>query len=47
MGMKIVRDRKAKKIWLSQEKYVEWVLEKFNMRDAKCNILNSSIRAFW
>ena len=33
--MKIVRDRKAKKIWLSQEKYVERVLERFNMRDAK------------
>ena len=35
LGMKIVRDRKSKKVWLSQEKYVERVLEKFNMRDAK------------
>ena len=35
LGMKIVRDRKAKKIWLSQEKYVERVIERFNMRDAK------------
>ena len=35
LGMKIVRDRKSKKIWLSQEKYVEWVIEKFNIRDAK------------
>ena len=35
LGMKIVRDRKSKKIWLSQEKYVERVLEKFNMRYAK------------
>ncbi|CAL5439703.1 unnamed protein product [Camellia sinensis] len=35
LGMNIVRDRKAKKLWLSQEKYVERVIEKFNMKDAK------------
>ncbi|CAL5417495.1 unnamed protein product [Camellia sinensis] len=35
LGMNIVRDRKAKKLWLSQEKYVEQVIEKFNMKDAK------------
>ena len=34
-GMRITRDRKAKKLWLSQEKYVERVLERFNMKDAK------------
>ena len=35
LGMRITRDRKAKKLWLSQEKYVERVLERFNMKDAK------------
>ena len=35
LGIKIVRDRKAKKIWLLHEKYVERVLENFNIRDAK------------
>ena len=32
--MKIVRDKKDKKIWLSQEKYVERVIERFNMKNA-------------
>uniref|UniRef100_A0A2N9FNK6 Integrase catalytic domain-containing protein n=1 Tax=Fagus sylvatica TaxID=28930 RepID=A0A2N9FNK6_FAGSY len=31
----ILRDRKAKKLWLSQEKYIERVLERFNMKHAK------------
>ena len=35
LGMKIVRDRKAKKLWLSQAKYIERVVEKFKMKDAK------------
>ena len=35
LGMRITRDRKAKKLWLSQEKYVERVLERFNMKYAK------------
>ena len=35
LGMRITRDRKAKKLWLSQEKYVERVLERFNMKNAK------------
>ena len=35
LGMQILRDRKAKKLWLSQEKYIEWVLERFNMKHAK------------
>ena len=35
MGIKIVYDKKAKNIRLSQEKYVEHVLKKFNMRDSK------------
>lgn len=34
-GMHIFRDQKAKKLWLSQEKYVERVLERFNMHNAK------------
>uniref|UniRef100_A0A2N9FEG0 Integrase catalytic domain-containing protein n=1 Tax=Fagus sylvatica TaxID=28930 RepID=A0A2N9FEG0_FAGSY len=34
-GFEILRDRKAKKLWLSQEKYVERVLERFNMKHAK------------
>ena len=33
--MQILHDRKAKKLWLSQEKYVERVLERFNMKHAK------------
>jgi ATP-binding cassette subfamily B (MDR/TAP) protein 1 len=35
LGMKIVRDRKAKKLWLSQQKYVERVIKRFNMEHAK------------
>ncbi|GKU85719.1 hypothetical protein SLEP1_g345 [Rubroshorea leprosula] len=35
MGMAITRDRKAGKLWLSQEKYVERLLERFNMKHAK------------
>ncbi|CAL5327779.1 unnamed protein product [Camellia sinensis] len=35
LGMQIVCDRKAKKLWLSQEKYVERVIAKFNMKDSK------------
>lgn len=35
LGMEITRDRKAGKLWLSQEKYIERVLERFNMKHAK------------
>ena len=35
LGMQILRDRKAKKLWLSQEKYIEWSFERFNMKHAK------------
>ncbi|OMO51796.1 Reverse transcriptase, RNA-dependent DNA polymerase [Corchorus capsularis] len=35
LGMDIIRDRKAGKLWLSQEKYVERILKRFNMQDAK------------
>ena len=35
LGMRIIRDRKKKRLWLSQEKYIEKVLNRFNMKDAK------------
>jgi Reverse transcriptase (RNA-dependent DNA polymerase) len=35
LGMQIIRDRKTKRLWLSQEKYIERVLERFNMQGAK------------
>ena len=35
LGMEIQRDRRAGKIWLSQQTYHEKVLERFNMGDAK------------
>ena len=35
LGMQICHDRNAKKMWLSQEKYVERVLARFNIKDAK------------
>ena len=35
LGMKISRDRKNMKLWLSQESYIEKVLERFNMNEAK------------
>ena len=35
LGMKITRDRPKKLLWLSQEQYVERVLERFNMHKAK------------
>ena len=35
LGMAITRDRKAGKLWLSQENYVEQILKRFNMQHAK------------
>ena len=35
LGMEIQRDRKAVKLWLSQRRYLEKVLERFTMVDAK------------
>jgi hypothetical protein len=35
IGMKISRDRKKGKLWLSQESYIEKVLDRFNMSKAK------------
>jgi len=34
-GMKVIRDRSKKLIWLSQEKYIEKALKRFNMDKAK------------
>uniref|UniRef100_A0A3Q7IFR1 Pectinesterase catalytic domain-containing protein n=1 Tax=Solanum lycopersicum TaxID=4081 RepID=A0A3Q7IFR1_SOLLC len=35
LGMKIVRERTKRKLWLSQEKYIERVLERFNMKSTR------------
>ena len=35
LGMHIVRDKTKNVLWLSQEKYVKQVLERFNMSKAK------------
>ena len=35
LGMQILHDRKVKKLWFSQEKYIEQVLERFNIKHAK------------
>ncbi|WOH01606.1 hypothetical protein DCAR_0520990 [Daucus carota subsp. sativus] len=35
LGMKIIRDRKARKLFLSQKEYVERVIKRFNMKNAK------------
>ena len=35
LGMKIDRNRSTKKLWLSQEKYIEKVLQNFNTKKAK------------
>lgn len=35
LGMQIVRDRNNRRLWLSQEKYIERVLERFNMNNSK------------
>jgi hypothetical protein len=35
LGMKISRDRKNGRLWLSQESYIEKVLDRFNMSKAK------------
>lgn len=35
LGMKIVRDRTTRRLWLSQQGYIERVLKRFNMDDAK------------
>ncbi|KAG8481286.1 hypothetical protein CXB51_026104 [Gossypium anomalum] len=35
LGIRLTRDRKAKKLWLSQERYIEKVLQRFSIDKAK------------
>jgi hypothetical protein len=35
LGMRLTRNWKARKLWLSQERYIEKVLDKFNMSKVK------------
>eukprot|EP00253_Pinus_taeda_P031107 PITA_31107 len=35
LGMEIQRDRAKRKLWLNQRKYVETILQRFNMQDNK------------
>jgi hypothetical protein len=35
MGMEIKRDRANMKLWLNQRKYVETILQRFNMHGSK------------
>jgi hypothetical protein len=35
LGMEIKRDRKKRKLWLNQRKYVETILQRFNMQECK------------
>ena len=35
LGMHIIRDRTKKVLWLSQERYVTKIVERFNMSEAK------------
>ena len=32
MGMQIMRDKKNKRLWLSQQKYIKKVLDRFNIK---------------
>lgn len=42
-GLKLFRDHKARKLWLSQQKYVEKVFAKFNM--GKVKLVNTPLEA--
>ena len=35
LGMEIKRDQTKRKVWLNQRKYVETILQRFNMQDSK------------
>ena len=35
LGMKIIRDRQNRKLWLGQSKYVGTILKRFNMQDSR------------
>lgn len=44
LGIRIMRDRNKKKLWLSQEHYVERVLQRFQMENAKALVDFSQIQ---
>jgi hypothetical protein len=35
LGMELKRDWKQRKLWLNQRKYVETILQRFNMQECK------------
>ena len=35
LGMEIFRDKKDDNLWLSHERYIEQILERFNMKNSK------------
>jgi len=35
LGMEIKRDQIKRKLWLNKRKYVETILQRFNMQDSK------------
>ena len=35
LGIEITCDKKNRRLWLSQESYIERILERFNMKEAK------------
>ena len=35
LGIEILRDEKARKLWLSEERYIERMLVRFNMKNSK------------
>ncbi|KAL9267166.1 Retrovirus-related Pol polyprotein from transposon TNT 1-94-like protein [Drosera capensis] len=45
LGIRIMRDRKEKKLWLSQKHYIERVLQRFRMDNAKA--LSSSLATYF
>lgn len=45
LDMDIIHDRKAEKLWLSQENYVKWVFKRFDMQyDKSVNLLPMGIK---
>ena len=39
LGMEIKRDRAKRKLWLNQRKYVEIILQRFNMQESTVKVL--------
>jgi hypothetical protein len=40
LGIRIERDKKSNKLYLSQEKYIEKVLHKFKMDEARKSVVH-------